>query len=246
LEPSRPKPVTRRRELAFYAVPMVLLAIGGYVGNALWATLLSNEPAVLLAIAPRLRWLLLASPRLEWYEFYGIPLVRAFGVLSLYYAFGKRYGETALQWMEDRTSRRAMRPIRWIERQFHRARYIVVAWFPGTIAALLCGADRASYSVFITVAMVATTIRLFLIRTLADVFEGTLQDVLDWIGSNQLWLTGASIVVVFVYAIWTSGDSTQPVESVESLAEELDEAAAEAAAEAGDGPVAEDPEPERT
>jgi hypothetical protein len=221
---------------------MVLLAIGGYVGNALWATLLSEKPVVLLAIAPRLRWLLLASPKLEWYEFYSIPLVRAFAVLSLYYGFGKKYGETALKWMEDRTGRRAMRPIRWIERQFHKAKYVVVALFPGTLAALLCGVDRARYSVFITVAMVATAIRLFLIRTVASLFEGTLKDVLDWIGRNQMWLTVASIVGVVVYVIWTSKDTTAPLETVESMAEELDQAAAEAAAEH----AAENPEPERT
>ena len=34
VEPLRPKPVTRRRELALFAVPMVLLAIGANIGNA--------------------------------------------------------------------------------------------------------------------------------------------------------------------------------------------------------------------
>ncbi len=69
----RPKPVTRRRELALFAVPMVLLAIGANIGNALAPTLLTEEPALLLSLAPRLRWLLLSSPNLSPVEYYGIP-----------------------------------------------------------------------------------------------------------------------------------------------------------------------------
>ena len=121
MEHARPKPVTRRRELALFVVPMVLLAIGANIGNALAPTLLNEEPALLLALAPRLRWLLLSSPNLEALAFYGIPFVRAAAVLSLYFFFGQRYGDAALQWMEDRAGRRSMRPVRWIERQFHKA-----------------------------------------------------------------------------------------------------------------------------
>lgn len=238
MEASRPKPVTRRRELAFYAVPMVLLAIGANIGNALWATLLSEEPALLLALAPRFRWLLLASPKLDAIAFYGIPFVRAFGVLSLYYGFGSKYGDAALKWMEDRTGKRAMRPLRWSERMFHKGRYPLIIIFPGTLAALLAGADRMRYAVFISVAMAATAVRLFLIRTVADLFKGTLLDVLDFIGRNQLWLTIASVVGVFVYVLWTNREGPEPIETVETMAEQLDEAAAEVAEEERDPDLA--------
>ena len=242
MEPSRPKPVTRRRELALFAVPMVLLAIGTYIGNGFAPTLLNEEPALLLALAPRLRWLLLASPNLDAVAFYGVPLARATAVLSLWYFFGLRYGDTALQWMEDRTGRRAMRPLRWIERQFHRARYVAVALFPAPVVALLSGADGMRYPVFLVVALASTTVRLFLVRTVADALEDTLVPILDWVSDNQMWLTVISVVGVFAYVIWTSKD-TPPIASVEAMAEEMDEAAAEAAAEA-EG--AEDPEPKRT
>jgi membrane protein DedA with SNARE-associated domain len=226
VEPSRAKPVTRRRELAMFAVPMIILAIGANVGNALAPTLLTDEPAVLLTLAPRLRWLLLSSPNLNALEFYGIPFIRAAAVLSLYYFFGRRYGDAALKWAEDRAGR-SMRPVRWIERQFHRGRYPLVVFFPGTLAAMLGGADRMPYGAFISVALVATAVRLALIRVLAQAIEGTLLDILDWVGKNQLWLTVASFVGVFAYVLWTNRSSTAPIESVEAIAEELDEAAAE-------------------
>jgi hypothetical protein len=229
VEPLKPKPVTRRRELALFAVPMVLLAIGANIGNALAPTLLTDEPAALLALAPRLRWLLLSSPNLTPLEYYGIPLFRAVGVLSLYYFFGRRYGDAALKWVEERTGRRSMRPVRWMERMFHKGRYPLVIFFPGTLAALFAGADAMPYVGFLAAALASTTVRLVLIRTLAQAIEGTLLDVLDWVGNNQLWLTIASFVGVFIYVMWTNQSSTEPIESVEGLAEELDEAAAEVA-----------------
>jgi hypothetical protein len=229
VEQARPKPVTRRRPLALFVVPMVLLAIAANIGNALAPTLLNEEPVLLLMLAPRLRWLLLTSPNLGAIAFYGVPFLRAAAVLSLYFFFGMRYGETALQWMEDRAGRRSMRPLRWSERQFHRARWPLIVLFPGTLAALFAGADRMRYLWFISVAMVATGIRLWLIRRLADAIEGTLLDVLDWIGRNQVWLTTASFVLVFGWAMWSNRSTTAPIESVEGIAGELDEAAAEIA-----------------
>jgi hypothetical protein len=231
VEPSRPKPVIPRRELALFAVPMVLLAIGANIGNAFAPTLITQEPVALLALAPRFRWLLLSSPKLDSLSFYAIPFIRAIGVLTLYYAFGHRYGDAALKWMEDRTGRRAMRPVRFLERQFHRGRYVLVVLFPGTLAAMFAGADRMRFAFFISIALASTAVRLFLIRTVAELFEGTLLDILDWIGRNQLWLTVASVVGVFVWVLWTNRDSTTPIESVEAIATELDQAAAEARAE---------------
>jgi hypothetical protein len=212
-----------------FVVPMVALAIGANIGNALAPTLLNENPTLLLVLAPRLRWLLLASPNLSPLEFYGIPFVRAFAVLSLYFFFGMRYGEAALKWMEDRTSRQSMRPLRWTERQFHRGRYPLILFFPGTLAALFAGADRMRYPVFISVALFATGVRLWLLRTLAEAIEGTLLDILDWIGRNQIWLTVASFVLVFGWAMWSNRSGPEPIDTVEGIAEELDEAAAEIA-----------------
>jgi hypothetical protein len=236
VEPLRPKPVTPRRELAAFAVPMVLLAIGANIGNALAPTLLNDEPTLLLALAPRLRWLLLSSPNLDGLSFYGIPFVRAAGVLSLYFFFGRRYGDAALRWAEDRAGK-SMRPVRFIERQFHRGRYPLIVFFPGTLAAMLAGADKMPFVGFFIVIMLATAARLVLIRYVASLIEGTLLDILDWIGNNQLWLTIGSVALVTIYVMWTNRSSTTPIESVENIAEELDEAAAEVA----DG----DPLPER-
>jgi membrane protein DedA with SNARE-associated domain len=222
--------VIRRRELALFVVPMVALSIAANVGNALAPSLLTEQPALLLALAPKTRWLLLSSPNLHAVAFYGIPLVRALAVMTLYYCFGRRYGDAALQWVEARVGR-SMRPVRWIERQFHRARYLIVFAFPGSLVALLGGADEMSFAGFLVVAMVATAVRLVLIRTVAGLFADPLLDVLDWIADHQLWLTVGSVVAVVGYVLWTNRSSPTPIKSVETIAGELDVAAAKVADE---------------
>ncbi|MGZ6994929.1 MAG: hypothetical protein ACXVIM_06930, partial [Acidimicrobiia bacterium] len=86
-----------------------------------------------------------------------------------------------------------------------------------------------SYFGFLAVALTSTAVRLVLVRSVAQLIEGTLLDILDWIGNNQLWLTAASFAGVFVYVLWSNRSTPEPIESVEAIAEELDVAAAETA-----------------
>ena len=68
-----------------------------------------------------------------------------------------------------------------------------------------------------------------LIRTLAEAIEGTLLDILDWVGDNQLWLTIASFILVFGWVLWSQPEQHRADRVRRGIAEELDEAAAEAA-----------------
>jgi len=222
----RPKPVVSRRRIAVLAVPMAAFAIGANVGNALAPTLVVEEPVVLLALAPRMRWLLLASPNLDALAYYLIPLLRATAILSTYYLLGRWYGDWAVRWLEAR-ARNTARPVLWLERWFHRARWPITFAFPGTLVALLAGADRIALPVYLAVALAGTALRLVLVRTVATIFQGTLLDVLDWVGANQLWLTVASVAVVLVWVLWSNRRGAPTVASVEEVAEGLDRAAEE-------------------
>jgi hypothetical protein len=222
--------VIRRRQLALLAVPMAVFAITANVGNALAPTLVVEEPVLLLALAPRIRWLLLASPRLDALWFYAIPVVRATAILTTYYLLGRWYGDWAVRWLEDRAGN-AARPLLWIERSFHRARWPVVFAFPGNLVALLAGADRIALPVYLAVALTSVALRLVLVRYVARLFEGPLLEVLDWVGRNQLWLTVASMGAVFAWVLWSNRHGFTGIESVEEVAEGLDRAAAEELAE---------------
>lgn len=226
MRPERPKPVTRRRRLAVLAVPMVAVAVATNVGNALAPTLITNEPLLLVVLSPRLRWMLLVSPKVDALTFYGVPLLRATAILVVYYLLGRWYGDRAVRWLEDRAGN-AARPLLWIERKFHRARFPIAFLFPGNLVALLAGADGIALPLYLAVALGSIAIRLVLVRTLAELLRGSLLDVLNWIGDNQIWLTLASAGGVVVWVIWSNRRGTAPIESVEEIAEELDRAAEE-------------------
>jgi hypothetical protein len=222
----RPKPVVNRRQVALLAVPMAAFAITANVGNALAPTLIVEEPILLLVLSPRLRWLLLASANLEAIWFYLIPLLRATAILTTYYLLGRWYGDWAVRWLEERAGN-AARPLLWIERNFHRARWPVAFAFPGNLVALLAGADQIGLPVYLLVALSSVALRLVLVRSVARLFEGPLLDVLDWVGRNQLWLTLASIGIVFAWVMWSNRGGLTPIE----VAEGLDQAAEELAEE---------------
>ena len=60
-----------------------------------------------------------------------------------------------------------------------------------------------------------------LVRYLASVFQGPLGDVLDWISEHQLWLTGASMAIVFGWVLWSNRHGSAPMESIDDLEGEL-------------------------
>ena len=219
-------PVPRRRNLAFLAVPMLAFAIASNIGNALAPTLIANEPSLLLVLSPRLRWLLLISPEINVLAFYAVPLLRAAALLAVYYLLGRWYGDRSVRWLEDR-ARNTVRPLLWLERKFHQARYPMVFAFPGTLVALLAGADGIALPAYLAVALTSIALRLVLVRYVASVFQGPLGDVLDWINEHQLWLTGASVAIVFGWVLWSNRHGSAPIESIDDLAAELDEAGAE-------------------
>ena len=226
-------PSNPRTRIAVLAVPMVALAVSLYVGNALAPTLVHDAPVLLLVLSPRLRWLFLASARVDGFWFFLIPLVRATAVLTVYFLLGRWYGDRALRWLESRAGN-AMRPVLWIERSFHRARVPITFLFPGNVAAMLAGADHMPAPLFFTVALASVELRVWAVRALANAFRGTLLRALDWVGDNQLWLTVASVTGVIAWVLWSNRHGITQGETIEEL---IDDFEPETAALDTDGPT---------
>ena len=163
----------------------------------------------------------LVSAKVETIWFFLIPLVRAGFVLGVYFLLGRWYGDRALRWLEARAGN-AMRPLLWIERKFHRGRAVVTFLFPGTIAAMLAGADGMAAPVFFGVALVSIALRVWAVRALANAFRGTLLDVLDWVGNNQLWLTALSIATVIGWVTWSNRHGVASSETVDDIIEDFE------------------------
>lgn len=203
---------------------MVVFAVAANVGNALSPTLLVHEPVLLLELAPRIRYLVLVSPRLDIATYLAVPLVRQLAPAIIWFLFGRRYGDRTVRWLEEKSGPRAARPLLWIERQFGRARYAVVALLPATnVVWLLAGSSGMHTGVFAGITAASLIVRYLLLRALADVFSGAIIDVTDWVGNNQLWLTALSIASVVVFVWWGRRTGHTDLESVDEIAEELEE-----------------------
>ncbi len=221
-----------RHRISVLAVPMAAFTIALYVGNALAPTLVKDAPVLLLVLSPKLRWLFLASPNVDTHWYFAVPLVRATAVLATYYLVGRWFGDRALRWAESRSGR-GLKPVLWIERKFHRARVPVTFLFPGNVTAMLAGSDAMPVPLFFGTALLSVTLRIWLVRALADVFRRPLLGVLDWISDYQLVLTVISIAVVVLWAGWSSRRGVGPEETPEDIVEDFEEIA--------DGPVSPDP-----
>jgi hypothetical protein len=223
-----PRRAARRRQLALLVTPVVVFSIAGMIGNAFAPTLLVNEPVLLVVLNSRLRYLVLVSERIGVWLFFGIPLLRSLVLVTCYFLLGRRYGERAVQWLEASdigTSGPILRIVRWVERQFHRARYPVLFLLPGyPLVLLLAGASDISAVGFAVVVGASVVLRLVLVRFLAGAFTDVILDITDWIADNQLWLTGLSFALVIGFAIWGQRSGRHRIETVDEIVEELEDA----------------------
>src|SRR3954447_21023943 len=220
-----------RTRITCLAVPMVAFTIALYVGNALAPTLIKDAPLLLLVLAPKIRWLLLVANDVDPLTFFLVPLARATAVLVVYFLLGHWYGDRSLRWLEQRTGN-ALRPVLWVERNFHRARIPVTFLFPGNVSALLAGADGMPVVPFFAVALASIALRLWAVRALAEVLRGPLLDVVSWIGDNQLWLTVVSVAGVLIWVGWSNRHGVPQVETVSEVVEDFTTAPVDTGADA--------------
>ena len=145
-------PSNPRVRITVLAVPIVMLTIAVWVGNALAPTLVVDAPYLLLALSPRLELAALVSQKVSPVVYYLLPLARASMVLISWYFLGRWYNDRALRWAEDRSGK-AAKPLLWVERHFNRARYPITFLFPINITAMLAGAGNMNPFGFFGVAL---------------------------------------------------------------------------------------------
>lgn len=210
-----------RRRLTLLVVPMVIVAIAAYIGDALSPTLVVEAPLLLVALVPRNRVLVLAAPQLEFVPFFVVGMVRLALTDPLYYLFGRWYGDRAIAWAERHSG--APRTVRAIERWFRRLAYPVVLVAPNNVVCVLAGATGMSVPGFLLANLGGTALRMALIWFLGDVFSEPLLDVVDIIADYRWWFTGMTVALVAL-SIWRARRrGTSDLETVQEVEAELEE-----------------------
>lgn len=212
--------LTDRQQLTLLVVPIVVVQVAGTVADAISPTLLTEEPLLLIALIPRNRFFVLVAPQVDFAPFFVVGMVRLLLTDPLFYVLGRRYGERALRWVEQRSG--SPRTVQTAERWFRRAAYPIVAITPNNVICVLAGATRMPPVPFLVTNFGGTIVRLVLIWWVGSVFSEPLLDVVDFVGDYRWWFTGATVAIV-VFSVWRGRRSGRsPIESVDEVEAELE------------------------
>jgi len=189
--------------LARNAVIAILIAfvVASNVGNLFFSVLISDHPAVFIALNPSNRNLALASGDVAAPAFYLIGFLRLVGPDPLFFLLGRWYGDAAIRWMERKAPAYG-ELLRQLERWFDKARLPVVAIAPNNPVCLFAGAAGMSVGAFALANVVGTIGRLVLIRLFSNLFEGPLGSARGFIGQYRWPLLVVSFVVVGL-TVWS-------------------------------------------
>jgi hypothetical protein len=188
--------------LPFLLVPVACVVVAGYIANASWATLVNSHPAVLIALSPINRYLLLTTNELSAPTYFGVGFVRHLLPDPFFWLLGFWYGDRALKWAVDTYP--MLRSIagqdgRALEQpETRKILYPLAFLAPNTWVSLLCGAARLPFVTFAVLNATGTIARLALFRWLGVVFDRQIKTVVEFISDYQLPATIISIVVVVV------------------------------------------------
>lgn len=209
--------------LKLLAAPIVGLIILSNMGDALAPDLVNSHPLQLLAMNARNRNLILVTNQLDAASYYIVGTLRLLVSDPLFFLIGYWYGESALDWMEQRTKTFGKTLRQW-EGWFGKAAYPLVFIAPNQYICLFAGAAGMSVSGFLAANIGGTLVRLYLIRRLGEAFEAPIDDLLGFIRDYR---TPLLVVSVVVFGGMMVNELRQTKEEVEAIAEGLDDEAPE-------------------
>jgi membrane protein DedA with SNARE-associated domain len=216
--------LSQRVRLSLFLVPMALAFASAQVAKAMWPTLLTAAPWTLLAMSSNTTRMLLVQPLVPAHVFFGLAIARPLLLVPLYYWFGRRYGDAALRWAEQKLGPNS-NAISMIERFFQRFSYALVAWSPNGIVSIMAGATRMRARRFFAVATVGTLVKITIVYFLGDILRAPLRDVADFVSTYQWYLTPLTFSFVAVQLLRRRRRHRLPIESVEEFEHDLEEPA---------------------
>jgi membrane protein DedA with SNARE-associated domain len=217
-----------RARLWLVVGPLIVLTVAAWVGDALVTQLVDRHPLLLMTLNARNRNLVLVTNLVDTVPYYVVGTVRLLASDPLFYILGYWYGETAVAWVERRSTTfgEFLRSWEWL---FTKAAYPLVAIAPNNIICLFAGSAGMRPGVFLVLNVAGTIGRLYLIRRLGEAFEAPINDILGFIKDYRLPLTVLAVALV-VFTIWR--ERRAGATEIEALAH-IDEEMAEVAEEEG-------------
>ena len=219
---ERPAPTLGAGAPRLVITPIIAMVVANNIGNALFPTLLTDHPLLLIALSPSNRNFVLVANQVDPVSFYVIGTLRLLAPDPLFFLLGRWYGDAAISWMEQRTPTFGQL-MRTLERWFAKASWPLVLVIPDNPVCLLAGASGMGVVIFATLNVVGTIGRLVLLRVTGRL----LADPIDWIvhlvGEYRipLLVLTVGLVAFTVVREWRAG--TSEIEQLIELEEDLED-----------------------
>lgn len=177
----------------------VLLVAGTNIAGVAWARLVTSDPALLLILSSRNRYLALAlGADLDTTLYWLIGSTRIAAAFVVCHLIGRSYHATALNWF---TRYLGVQPeaLDGFRRGYERAEWIVVPFFVGSnLVAALSGVQHTRPARLAGLLALGIAVRLALIQWLAAVFDSQLTEFLVWLQRYSWWAVGLSVALVLL------------------------------------------------
>ncbi len=208
--PLQRRPLDRRLPLLISAY--VALVVLNNIGSITFPTLITRNPALVVALSARIRHLLFSIPAgIRWWEYVTLPTVRLGAAAAVSFAIGRLYGTRGMGWLERQLGDQRPATLRWIEQGMDRAGWLMVVAFPGSnVVAALAGYRAMPSRRFAALITVGIVVRLAAVWLAAKQFADQLSTLLDWITRYQWPLVGAFAALTIAQSFRQAARSPRP------------------------------------
>ena len=194
----------------------------GWVGDAVWGSLVDRHPLTLILLNAKPRYLVLTVNDLDPWTFYLVATFRLLCTKPLVWLVGAWYGDRAVRWAERRSARGAGL-IRWAEQHFGRFGWLVILITSNNVVCLLAGSAGFSLVWFMVLAVVGTLVRLWIISVVGDAFSSPIDAVIGFVGDNRPAVLVASVAVLLGGLWWQRRAGTSQLDDLADLEGSLDD-----------------------
>ena len=200
--PTRPKP--SRRTMLLLVVPILVVVASGFVANALFPTLSTNHPLLLIALDARNRFLILARD-VDFVPFVVVAVLRRSISDPLFYLLGHFYGDNAVRWLEKKGG--GGQVVVWTEKLFKKASYPMVFLFPGAVVCALAGATGMNPVGFVATNLAGTVTAVMAVRIFSASIASPVEAILGFFRRNLVVTTSITVALVILSLVlnWYQG-----------------------------------------
>jgi membrane protein DedA with SNARE-associated domain len=232
------RPTLDRRHVMLLVLPIVPMWAATQVAGALFPTLSTENPTLLILLSSANRHLIVAAASAQTWLDAGnavpMALFAVIGVVRLllpdpfFYAIGWHYGDRAIAWLERRTPTFG-ELLREIERLFAKAGWLFVLVLPNTYVCVIAGAARFNRKWFWALNVVGTIGRVIVMYFVGRALQDWIDKALGFVSDHRLPFLVLSFGIVGFTLIreWRAG--TSEVQSLMDLEHEMEGTPDEAA-----------------